>query len=59
MTCSPGGTELDRLRRQYARWQRESGRSHFDIAKALGVSLSEVRRLVDERAAAVSDRWAS
>lgn len=56
---SPGGTELDRLRRPYALWQRAYGRSHFDIAKALGVSLSEVRRLVDPKAQEASDRWAS
>lgn len=52
-------SELDRLRRQYARWQWENGRSHFDIARALGVSLSEVRRMLDPKAQAVHERWSS
>lgn len=34
-------------------------RSCFDIAKALGVSLSEVRRLVDEKAQQASERWST
>lgn len=43
---SPGGTELDRLRVSYARWQREHGRSLEEIADALGVPVSELPNML-------------
>lgn len=36
---------------------RERGWSHFQIAEALGLSLTEVRRLLDPKAERAHQRW--
>lgn len=52
-------TPLPRHQFEAARVLREAKWSHYRIASALGISLSQVRVAVDPKAQAASERWAA
>ena len=47
------------LQRELIRRMRAAGLSHFQIAKSLGLTLSEVRRALDPKAQEAHKRWAA